>query len=44
MYRQDNQTKDGGKDKGRVKSCQSDAEGTGDEHAMLIKIPPCGRA
>uniref|UniRef100_A0A8C9CT50 Transcription factor BTF3 n=1 Tax=Peromyscus maniculatus bairdii TaxID=230844 RepID=A0A8C9CT50_PERMB len=42
-YRQGNQTKDDGKEKGRFRSQKPDPEGAGDEHAMLIKVPPHGK-
>lgn len=38
MYRCGDQTKDDEREKGRVKNHQSEAEGTGDELAMLIKV------
>ena len=41
MYRQDDQTKDDGREKGRVRRHQTDAHGIGNECAMLIKGPPC---
>ena len=43
MYRCD-QTKDDGKEKDGVRSFQVDAEGEGEECAMLIKVLSRGRA
>lgn len=40
MYRCGDQTKDDEREKGRVKNHQSEAERTGDELAMLIKVLP----
>ena len=40
----DNQTKDNWKENGGERSHQPDVEGAGDKDALLIKVPPCGRA
>ena len=42
--RWESQTENDGMRLSGVRSHQSDAEGAGDECAMLIKVPPCGRA
>ena len=42
--RQESQIENARKEKGRVRSLQPDIEGTGDECAMLIMVPPYSRA
>ena len=42
-YRQGHQTKDDGKEESGVRSQQTDIEGAGDEHAMLIKVLSHGK-
>lgn len=42
--RRESQTKNDRKGKGKSRGCQPDVQGAGDEHAVLIKVLPCGRA